>query len=90
MPVCIVSFLDTEGLRHSVEVQAEGLYEAAILGLCAFKKHEFEPGGLTYLEVEVRTSIVHTMTVKKAREWLERGARNPRDAMTKERLRALL
>jgi hypothetical protein len=28
MALCIVSFVDPEGLRHSVEVEAESLYEA--------------------------------------------------------------
>src|SRR6478735_7382601 len=59
MAACIVSFVDLDGIRHSVEVEAEGLYEASVLGLCAFRKHELEPGGLTPLEVEVRSSVKH-------------------------------
>jgi hypothetical protein len=47
MAACIVSFVDLDGIRHSVEVEAEGLSEASVLGLCAFRKHEMEPGGLT-------------------------------------------
>lgn len=90
MATCIVSFLDLDGVRHSVEIQAEGLYEAAILGLAAFKKHESQPGALTELEVEVRSSITHTLTVHKAHEWLKRGVRTPKEAVLKERLRALL
>ena len=74
MAACIVSFVDLDGIRHSVEVEAEGLYEASVLGLCAFRKHELEPGGLTQLEVEVRSSVKHTLTVTKVREWLQRGA----------------
>jgi hypothetical protein len=42
---CIVSFVDLDGIRHSVEVEAEGLYEASVLGICAFRKHELEPPG---------------------------------------------
>ena len=57
MAACIVSFVDLDGIRHSVEVEAEGLYEASVLGLCAFRKHELEPGGLIQLEVEVRSSV---------------------------------
>ena len=62
------------GVRHSVEVGAEGLYEAAILGLAAFKKHDCQPGVLTQLEVEVRGSITHTVTVRKVQDWSARGA----------------
>ena len=31
VPHCMVAFTDAEGLLHSIEVQAESLYEAAIL-----------------------------------------------------------
>ncbi len=77
-------------MRHSVEVQAEGLYEAAVLGLSGFRKHDLEPGGLTELEVEVRSSVKHTLSFTKAQEWLQRGVRTPKEAILKERLRALL
>src|SRR2546428_878611 len=70
--------------------RAEGLYEASVLGLCAFRKHDLEPGGLTQLEVEVRSSVTHTLTVTKVREWLQRGVSSPKQAILKERLRALL
>ena len=92
MANCIVSFLDLDGVRHSVEVEAEGLYEAAVLGLAAFKKHDLElhPKGLAQLEVEVRSSITHTLPVRKVYDWLDRGVRSPKEAGLKERLRSLL
>jgi hypothetical protein len=90
MAACIVSFLDLDGIRHSVEVEAEGLYEASVLGLCAFRKHELQPGGLTQLEVEVRSSVKHTLSVTKVQDWLQRGVRTPKEAILKERLRTLL
>ena len=90
MAACIVSFVDLDGIRHSVEVEAEGLYEASVLGLCAFRKHELEPGGLTQLEVEVRSSVTHTLTVRTVQEWLQRGVRTPKEAVLKDRLRTLM
>src|ERR1700738_2035592 len=90
MAACTVSFVDLDGIRHSVEVDAEGLYEASVLGLYAFRKHEMQPGGLTQLEVEVRSSVTHTLTVPKVREWLQRGVRTPKEAVLKDRLRTLL
>ena len=90
MAACIVSFVDLDGIRHSVEVDAEGLYEASVLGLCAFRKHDLEPGGLTELEVEVRSSVKHTLTVTKVRDWLQRSVRSPREAVLKDRLRTLM
>src|SRR5437867_13086999 len=86
MAACIVSFVDLDGIRHSVEVEAEGLYEASVLGLCALRKHELQPGGFTELQVEVRSSVTHTLTVTKVREWLQRGVRTPKEAVLKERL----
>lgn len=90
MATCIVSFVDLDGVRHSVEVEAEGLYEASVLGLCTFRKHDLEPAGLTQLEIEVRSSVKHTLTVSKVREWLQRGVRTPKEAILKEKLRELL
>lgn len=90
MSACIVSFVDLEGVRHGVEVQADGLYEAAVLGLAAFKKHDYRPGGLAQLEVQVLSAITHTVTVKQVQEWLERDVRTPKEAVLQERLRGLL
>src|SRR5215471_2670777 len=90
MAACTVSFVDLDGIRHSVEVDAEGLYEASVLGICAFRKHELQPAGLTQLEVEVRSSVTHILTVRKVQDWLQRGVRTPKEAVLKERLRALI
>ncbi len=90
MAACIVSFVDLDGIRHSVEVDADGLYKASVLALCAFRKHELEPAGLTRLEVEVRSSVKHTLTVTKVRDWLQRGVRTPKEAVLKEKLREML
>jgi hypothetical protein len=54
--------LRTEALRHSVRVQAYGLFEAAVLGLSGFRKHALEPGSMTPLELEVRSLVTHTLT----------------------------
>lgn len=90
MASCTVSYLDTTGVRHTVEVQAQTLYEAAAMAVCAFKTQDCEPVGMHELNVEIRTSITHTLTVQRLHEWLNGGSRNPKDAVTKERLRSLL
>ncbi len=87
---CIVSYLDTEGLRHTVEVQADSMYEAAVLAIRVFKQHHCEPVGMNTLEIEIRSSITHTVTAKKVHEWLNGGAKTPREAVMKDRLRGLL
>ncbi len=90
MAICVVSYLDTEGLRHSVDAQADSLYEAAVLAMRTFKAHDCEPGLISKLEVEIRSSIVHTITPKKVRQWLNGGAKTPKEAVMKERLREML
>jgi hypothetical protein len=90
MATCFVSYLDTSGIRHSVEVQADSLYEAAVLALRVFKLHDVEPGDMRSLEIEVRSSVTHSLTVKRIKEWLNGGARTPKEAVAKEKLRTLL
>lgn len=90
MATCFVSFLDTDGVRHSVEIEAESFYEAASLAIRTFKKLDYAPGIASQLEVEVRTSIKHTLSVRKVQDWLRGGAKNPKEKLLKERLRELL
>jgi hypothetical protein len=87
---CVVSYLDTEGLRHTVEVEAESLYEAAVLAIRTFRQHDCEPGHVSTLEIEVRSSVIHSITPKRISEWLNGGAKTPKEAVMKERLRSLL
>ena len=87
---CIVSFTDTEGLRHSVEVQAESLYEAAILALKVFQAHDCCPGLGARIEVEVRTAVTHTVTVQRIKKWLEVNGRSPAERLLRNRLRDLM
>ena len=55
----IVSYVDTPGIRHAVEVEALSLYEAAILAIRAFRQRDCEPGQASSLEVEVQSTVVH-------------------------------
>ena len=90
MASCIVSYLDTQGLRHTVEVQAESLFEAAVLALRVFREHNCQPAQTSRLEVEVRSSVTHTVTLQKIYDWVNGGAKTPKEAVIKERLRTLL
>src|SRR5262245_58257204 len=89
MALCIVSFVDLDGIRHSAEVEADALYEGAVLGLAALRKHDLRPGPLTQIEVEVRSSVTHQLTMDKIERWLKRAVHTPKEAVTKERLRSL-
>jgi hypothetical protein len=90
MACCIVTYVDLDGLQHTVEVQAASLYEAAALSISSFRKHDIHPAGLAQLKVEIRSSIVHTVTVSQLGHWLNTTPRSPKEMATKERLRGLL
>ena len=90
MSRCVVSYLDTSGIRHTVEVEANSLYEAAVLAIKVFRQHDCEPREANQLEIEVRSSVVHTLTIRKIHDWLNGGAKTPKEAVTKEKLRGML
>jgi len=88
---CAVSFVDSSGIRHAVEVGAESVYEAAVLALKAFREHDCAPGAGAHLEIEVKSpSVRHTIMARKVDEWLSGGARSPSEAIEKRRLKELL
>src|ERR1700681_1645227 len=71
---CTVSFTGPSGVRHSAEVTAESIYEAAALGVSALKSDGWAdviaPG--TELEVQVREpAICHRLTVQQIRRWCD-------------------
>jgi len=53
------------------------VYEAAVLAVRTFRQHHCHPGELNKIEVEIRSSITHTVTLKKIHSWLEGGAKSP-------------
>jgi hypothetical protein len=74
-----------------VEVQAESLYEAAVLAMSSFRQHDCPLGPASQLEIRVTSpSVTHTVTVKKVGDWLDGGARSPKEKLAKERLRGLV
>ena len=80
---CVVSFTDLDGVRHTTEVTAESLYEAACLAVRAFKESgviEQSPGAATRLEIEVKSPTVrHVLTVGQVRRWVRIGSTNPNE-----------
>lgn len=89
--ICTVSFTDHEGIRHSVNVQAETLYEAVALAMAAFGEHHCLPGPASTMEVEARRpGVTHTVSMAKVRDWLGAAAKSPREKIMKERLKGLM
>jgi hypothetical protein len=66
---CAVSFTDSEGITHSVEISASSLYEAAVLALAEFRRSGIAavtPGPGTRLRVEVKApEVTHELSVGK-------------------------
>ena len=90
---CRVVFKDLEGVRHSVEVTAESVYEASALALSALSRHEWieNVGPGTRLEIQViEPGVTHSLFVAQLRQWLDGPARSPADVVKRQKLKALL
>ena len=90
---CSVSFTDTNGIRHAVEVVASTLYEAAALAMVEFRRCGFTenaPGSATRLNVTVKSpSTSHEVLWGKVETWIQ-SVGKPNEQATKNRLRELL
>ena len=88
---CIVSFTGPDGIRHSVNVEAESLYEAVALAVKEFCAHDCPPGAASEMEVEARSpAVTHTVSLGKLRTWLQSSAKSPSDKIMKERLKGMM
>jgi hypothetical protein len=91
--VCTVALTDSAGVRHSVEVSAETLFEAAALGLAAMKREAWVDGngpGAT-LDIFVTPPVVrHSVSVQQVQRWLDGVTTSPKERVKKEKLKALL
>jgi hypothetical protein len=90
---CTVSCTSPAGVRHTVEVTAESLYEAAVLALSVLKKHGWvDPiGPATELQVQVREPpVTHSVSVFQLKRWVEGIAVSPDELLRKNRLKTLL
>ena len=87
-----VSFRDQRGIRHAVEVEAESLYEAAVLGIRLLNRDPWveKIGPATVLEIEVREpSTRHAISLQQVERWLAGATTNPNEASKKAKLKSL-
>jgi hypothetical protein len=90
---CTVAVTDPRGSRHSVEVLAESLFEAAALGLKLLRDDGWvdAPGPATRLEVQVKAPAVkHEVSVQQIQRWLEGSSISPNEMVRKAKLKAML
>ena len=89
---CSVSFVGVSGIRHTVTVDAETLYEAAVHAVTRFRHDiwgEAVVSGTT-LEIEVREpAMKHSLTLQQVERWLASPG-NPYDASRKAKLKMML
>jgi hypothetical protein len=90
---CRVSFTDGHGIRHSVDVTADSLFEAAVRGVKALRSAGWNepPGESALLEVQVsHPAVTHTVSLRHIARWLNGASTSPRESMKKIALRKLL
>jgi hypothetical protein len=90
---CEVSFKDHRGIRHGVEVQAESLYEAAVLAVATFRKDDWleKIGPATVLDVDVREpGVKHAISLQQVERWVDGATSSPNEAVKKARLKMML
>jgi hypothetical protein len=91
---CRVSFQDSDGIEHAVELDARTLYEAVGLAIERFRRCEhvkYEPMGLHEFTVASRDpGTEHRLTRNTFDTWLHRPGGSPADVALKAKLKALL
>jgi hypothetical protein len=93
LKACAVSFTDLRGIRHTAEVEAESLYEAAVQGILRLNQDPWieRIGPSTKLEIEVREPAVkHGLSVEQVERWLGGATKNPTEATKKAKLKLML
>ena len=89
----VVSFAGERGVRHSVEVTAETLYEAAAQALAVFKQSEWADviGPSTELLVTVKSpETMHRVTLDQIRRWCDGVAVSPDELLKRRRVKTLI
>ena len=91
--MCVVSFRGPNGIMHSVEVEAESLYEGAALGIARLRADGWCDQIAQGTSIEVRVTApatTHTITLAQLLRWTDGIAASPDETLRKRRLRALL
>ena len=92
---CRVSYNDTEGIVHAVEVDADSLYEAVALAVAEFRDDQIitdTPAPMTEFCVTVlRKPIEHRIRLNQVKRWAEHTTKDGPAGITKrQRVRTLL
>ena len=80
--ICLVTVTDLRGIRQSVQVTAESVFDAVARALSALRHDAWIDmiGPATRLEIQVpQPAITHTVTVQQLERWANGSAINPDD-----------
>ena len=89
---CTVSFKGLSGIRHSIDLEAETLYEAAVMAIARFRQDIWGEaiGTGTVVDVEVREPAArHSLTLQQVERWLAAPG-SPYEAAKKAKLKMML
>ena len=90
---CSLSFTGPSRVRHSVEVIAGSIYEAAAVGVSALKNSGWVDAIAPGTELEVQAcepATCYRLTVQQIRRWCDGVAVSQDQTLTKRRLKQLL
>jgi hypothetical protein len=90
--VCVVKLNDQHGVEHTVKVEAESVYEAALLGLNRLERVGWESDGSTIGSVLVEVweePTRHFVQIKNLLSWLKVPGKFYPEEQRKAKLRKL-
>jgi hypothetical protein len=92
---CKVTYLDSGGIEHTVEVSAQTLYEAIAQALRIFREHQWCDRDLrdSAASVMVKISppaIEHRVKISDFEAWLASAGKSPAEMSLKSRLRDIV
>jgi len=92
---CRVSFTDSDGVLHGVDVDAESLYEAVAVAVVSLREDDVspsQPGPMTEFTVAVyRNPVEHKIRLSQVQRWAEPTTKEGPAGITKrQNVRLLL
>ena len=88
-----MSYTGVRGIRHSVDVEAESLYEAAVVAISRFRHDPWSEqiSNATMLDIDVHEpSTKHSLSLQQVERWLAGTTANPTEASKKAKLKMIL
>ena len=93
MAHCRVSFTDSDGVVHTVGVDASSVYEAVALAVVEFRSDRLSepPGALTEFTISIpRPAVEHRIRLAQVIKWTEGTRDGPAGVLKRQRVKELL